>query len=269
MLIREEMAPGTQMSDEVLIVQTTLVLKGCPAFGCAGGNHEEIPEFCMEWWKEKGWDLMKWEGSVDNLNSMTVKQMCTEYVTCLTEGSVNQEQDGTAVTSQLDPSQRPTQRFEKAHVCLCNYDGLLADHLRNSRQCVDNLRQHPKLQMADHDDEAFIVKATVILWGCPAPHCPGGTHQQIPESCLFWWREAGWKVMKWKGSSENAGTTEIKKKESMFRRNFVRRKTPPCETSHLKDNDCNGSPQQTENTKHHREMERCCQFCQIQEPLSI
>ena len=98
------MAPGAELSDEVLIVQTTLVLQGCPAFGCAGDDHEEIPSICIAWWKEKGWDLMKWEGSVENLNSMMIKQMCREYVRGLTEVFDDQEQRSTTVTSQLDPS---------------------------------------------------------------------------------------------------------------------------------------------------------------------
>ena len=89
--------------------------------------------------------------------------------------------------SQLDPSQRRTQIFVETHLCLCDYDGLLADHLRNSKQCVDDLRNQPQLQMTVPNDEVFVVKATIILRGCPAPGCPGGMHQQIPESCLFWW----------------------------------------------------------------------------------
>ena len=267
--MREDLSLEAEMSDEVLIVQTTLVLQGCPAFGCVGGDHGEIPVICIAWWKEKGWDLMKWEGSADDLNSIVIKQMCREYVRELTEGFDHQEQSSTTVMSQLDPSQRPHQRFIEAHVCLCNYDGLLADHLRNSKQCVNNLRQHSQLQMADHDDEVFIVKATVILWGCPAPGCPGGTHQQIPKSCFFWWREIGWKVMRWKGQSENAGTAEIKKKESMFRRNFLRRKKHPDGSCNPRDNDCNRPSQQTENSTHQREVERCCQFCQIQEPIVL
>ena len=51
--MREELSLGAEMSDEVLIVQSTLVLHGCPAFGCAGGDHEEIPGICIAWWKEK------------------------------------------------------------------------------------------------------------------------------------------------------------------------------------------------------------------------
>ena len=267
--MREELSLGAEMADEVLIVQIALVLRGCPAIGCAGGDHEEIPSICVAWWKDKGWDLMKWEGSADDLNSMTIKQMCTAYVRELTEVFDDQEQRSTAVMSQLDPSQNPSQRFKEAHVCLCNYDGLFADHLRNSKQCVDNLRKQPQFRMTVPNDEAFIVRATVILRGCPAPGCLGGTHQQIPESCLFWWREVGWIVMRWKGSSENAEAAEIKRRENKFRRNFLHRNKQQDGSSHPEQDDCTQSSQQIENTNigNQSEVERCCQFCQKQEPV--
>ena len=152
------------------------------------------------------------------------------------------------IRSQLDLSQMPSERFLEAHICLCNNQGLLADHLRNSAQCVENLRKQPQLQMVAPD---FIVKATVMFKGCPAPNCPGGGHQQFPESCLLWWKEIGWKIMGWKGSSENAETATIKKKESMFRRNFLRK---------------DRQSQQTENVAtdvdSQRAREGCCQICQ-------
>ena len=173
----------------------------------------------------------------------------------------------TTVMSQLDPSQRRTQVFVETHLCLCGYDGLLGDHLRNSKQCVDDLRNQPQLRMTVPNDEVFVVKATIILRGCPAPGCPGGLHRQIPENCLFWWREVGWKVMGWKGSSENAGGAEIKRKESKFRRNFLHRSIQIDGSSNADDGDCNQPSQQTRNTRFdsQREVEKCCQFCQNQE----
>ena len=161
------------------------------------------------------------------------------------------------MTSQLDPSQTASQRFLEAHLCLCNYQGLLADHLRKSEECVENLRKEPPLQMVAPNDEVFIVKATVVFRGCPAPNCPGGGHQQIPESCLVWWREIGWKIMGWKGSSENAKTATIKTKQSIFRRNFLRKDRQPNKEQHS---------QQTENVSTNLDskgaQEGCCQFCQ-------
>ena len=166
------------------------------------------------------------------------------------------------MTNQLDPSQMASQRFLEAHFCLCNFQGLLGDHLRISKQCVENLREEPSLRMVAPHDEVFIVKATVMLRGCPAPNCPGGGHRQIPENCLLWWRDIGWRIMGWKGSSENAETATIKKKESIFRRNFLRKDRQHIENQHS---------QQIENTSTNLESQRAkeesCQFCQHQGQL--
>ena len=161
------------------------------------------------------------------------------------------------MTSQLDPSQMTSQRFLEAHLCFCNFQGLLADHLRTSKECVENLRKEPPLQMVAPNDEVFIVKATVVFRGCPAPNCPGGGHQQIPESCLVWWREIGWKIMGWKGSSENAETATIKKKESIFRRNFLRKGRQHNENQHSQLIESAST-----NLESQRAKEESCQFCQ-------
>ena len=160
------------------------------------------------------------------------------------------------MTSQLNPSQMTSRRFLEAHLCLCNYQGLLSDHLRTSKQCMENLRKEPSLQMVAPEDEVFIVKATVILRGCPASNCPGGGHHQIPESCLLWWREIGWKIMGWKGSSENAESAEIKKKESIFRRNFLSR-----DGKLIRDQRSQQTENVSTNLDSQRAEERCCQFC--------
>ena len=118
------------------------------------------------------------------------------------------------------------QNINDSHQCLCGFDGALGDHLRTSPQCVHTLRQDPALEMGGTEDQ-FILKATVLLKGCPAPSCPGlnGGHsrEDLPRHCLMWWRETGWRVMGWKGCRETAVSAEIKKKINNFRKNFWRR----------------------------------------------
>ena len=79
--------------------------------------------------------------------------------------------------------------------------------------------------MLEPDDEIFILKATVILKGCPAVGCPGGSHRQIPDRCLMWWRGVGWNMMRFKGSSENADSATVNHKATQFRKNFTQRNT--------------------------------------------
>ena len=97
--MREELSLGTEMSDEVLIVQTTLVLRGCPAAGCPGGRHAEMPDSCLSWWREVGWNLMQWQGLASDLNCAAVREMVDKFVKELTEGY--EQRDHSVNTSML------------------------------------------------------------------------------------------------------------------------------------------------------------------------
>ena len=88
--IRDELSLGAEISDEFLIIQTTLVLQGCPAISCVGGNHDEIPMVCMSWWQESGWNVMKWEDIGEDLTSTVIKQKCKQFVVDL----MRQNDDG-------------------------------------------------------------------------------------------------------------------------------------------------------------------------------
>ena len=102
-----------------------------------------------------------------------------------------------STSSQPQMSSDPSQ---KAFSCVCRFNGPLGDHLRSSMECVQQLQGDHMLQMKA-TGEIFIIKATLILKGCPARDCPGGDHEQIPNQCLLWWRETGWNLLKWKDSS--------------------------------------------------------------------
>ena len=81
--------------------------------------------------------------------------------------------------------------------------------------------------------ELFIVKTTLLQVGCPAPHCPDGgfRHVLIPNQCMLWWRETGWRLMGWHGSTENVDNGIIKEKIRQFKKNFRRRNKSSSEGS--------------------------------------
>ena len=134
----------------------------------------------------------------------------------------NTDQQYHNTTSQLH-SQMSSDHSQKSFSCVCRFNGPLGDHLRSSMECVQQLQGDHLLQMKA-TGEIFIIKATLLLKGCPARGCPGGDHEQIPTQCLSWWRETGWKLLKWKGSGQNAESQVIKEKINQFRWNFTKRK---------------------------------------------
>ena len=91
--LREELSIGAEMSDEVLIIQATLLFGGCPAPGCLGGSHEDIPDICLAWWIANGWKLMQWQGTPSQLNSALIQEATKEFVKELSKGFEGQNRE--------------------------------------------------------------------------------------------------------------------------------------------------------------------------------
>ena len=161
---------------------------------------------------------------------------------------------------------KPAQQSDDVPMCVCHFSGALADHLRGSDQCVAALRRDPLLLQMKASKELFIVKATLILGGCPARECPGGTHRLIPNHCISWWREIGWGLMSWIGPSTSAESGTIKGKIGQFRRNFRRRNknVPTGSSQGLRKPSQTDSSQQSDQEKNQTTdgvRNHCCQFC--------
>ena len=113
--------------------------------------------------------------------------------------------------------------------CICGNRGHIANHLRESPQCVEQLRQTEELQfMQGESDEAFIAKTALLLSSCPAPECPGGDHKGIPlpEVCYQWYRGDGGGAMGFK-ESISANNRTMKNKINKFLRNTRNRHFQP------------------------------------------
>ena len=181
-------------------------------------------------------------------------------------------------TCQGDDNPAPVQDEEKEeetqsqrcvdNVCVCGFVGVLADHLRLSKQCVDALRKEPLLKMKA-SEAVFIAKASLMLRGpipmqCPAEGCPGGPHDQLPDACILWWRETGWKLMGWTGSSANADSESVNQKIIKFCYNLRHRNKGNFEQSLAgvqHDGEADGSKQSDTGSTSQSNGRHFCQFC--------
>ena len=110
---------------------------------------------------------------------------------------------------------RNSQRFEELHQCNCGHRGPFASHLRLSPQCVQSIRQELSLG-EEWSDDVLIVQATLVLGGCPAAGCQGGSHAEMPERCLSWWKEDGWNLMQWQGPISDLTSAAIRERVNKF-----------------------------------------------------
>ena len=133
----------------------------------------------------------------------------------------------TTLTVDGNTQDHPPQEFpsyqNKITVCdLCHFKGNWADHLRESKRCLDHIKSLNR-NIVRGDDETFIIKSSLLIGECPSPSCPGGgNHIVIPEHCLKWWKSDGWGKMAWRGESV-ADDQTIRKKILNFLKNMRRR----------------------------------------------
>ena len=79
------------MSDEEFCVRAALLVHQCPAFCCPGGDHSEIPDICLKWWKSAGWEMMKWEGQAKDVTSLLINKRSSRFVKDLEKHQVCQQ----------------------------------------------------------------------------------------------------------------------------------------------------------------------------------
>ena len=169
---------------------------------------------------------MNWRGEKETATVSIIEQKIGEFLrnhtNRLRSGGPSQ---GTSSESFSTPAQLG--QGDKTVCSTRGFQGVLADHLRASRQCVDILRREPQLKMKA-SEAVFIAKASLVVTAatsmqCPAENCAGGSHTPLPPACLLWWKEIGWTLMGWSGSEANASSKAVHEKISMFRRNMRRR----------------------------------------------
>ena len=79
-VLKKQVGIGNEMSDEEFCIRAALLVRQCPAFCCQGGDHSEIPESCVKWWKSVGWEMMRWEGHAANVTSLLIKKRSSRFV---------------------------------------------------------------------------------------------------------------------------------------------------------------------------------------------
>ena len=90
-VLKGQVGIGDEMSDEEFCVRAALLVHQCPAFCCPGGDHSEIPDICLKWWKSAGWEIMKWEGKAKDVTSVLIKKRSSRFLKTLEDGQVRQQ----------------------------------------------------------------------------------------------------------------------------------------------------------------------------------
>ena len=99
---------------------------------------------------------------------------------------------------------------------ICQHGGFVAFHLRQSQDCLRQLRARQGFQVTEGSDEQYIIIFTMLAGECPSPVCPTGHHSVLPDACFDWWIADGWNILGWSGKKEDADPDLVNNKISEF-----------------------------------------------------
>ena len=202
---------------ELFIVKTTLLQCGCPAPNCpeAGWLHVEIPNQCMLWWRETGWTLMGWAGSITNADSRTVKEKIRRFRKNFRHRNKNVSQsmsqgsrhpDQVEFLLQSDQAGKRISYGTKNHCCqFCGFNGPLVAHLHQAKSCLTAyLGWHLSNRAHMYGDKSrlAVFDLGLVCMFCVNPNCEGGTEneglaQHLEGHCLKFYQTEVSQVLNW------------------------------------------------------------------------
>ena len=90
-VLKEQVGMGAEMLDDQFCIKVALLVGQCPAVCCPGGDHTEIPDICVKWWKSTGWEVMKWGEQASGATSALIKERSSEFVKHLESNEAQQQ----------------------------------------------------------------------------------------------------------------------------------------------------------------------------------
>ena len=202
--LRSRPAFNFKGSDDCFIVKLTLIIGECPNPNCTSGRHKEIPQECVQWWKDEGWNIMGWRGSKDEADAddmkRKIKKFLKNYKTKTTRTLTQESQSQSTQSSSHDASEAFT---EHNKCCFCGESVELMLHLNQSESCLAAYVRHhlPADNCQALDSEIYrrksLFQLSAILKICARGECQSwrelkssylGAHLGRSELCLDFYR---------------------------------------------------------------------------------
>jgi hypothetical protein len=200
-----------QGDDEEFIAKACIIINECPAPTCPGGNHNKLPVQCLQWWKESGCKIMKWQGVDDSSSSPAIKRKMRKFRENYNRRKSSRSQPSQGVDTG---SRRHLKKYgldTKQQECLkcCSSSSPLAVHLQENENC---LRAYQQKYFAGRRDlrtrkpenlRKTIFDLSLLLHFCPNPACSmtengGGPAEHFDGLCSQYITDEAVAVYGWK-----------------------------------------------------------------------
>ena len=182
------------LDDEVFITKYCLLKGVCPHALCQDAQHASIPQLCLEWWKNKGWQLMNWKGEKEKATVGIVKQKIGDFLRYQRKRLNSGGETQGAASSSI----RTTNAKENRSKCSnCDENGDLIQHLVSHSQCR-RAYVNKYLTEDEVDIRKTVFQLGVVLGVCVRVGCSENTnftyfgpHLKQNSDCLDFYHNEG------------------------------------------------------------------------------
>ena len=187
-------------SDKLFIAKAAIIFGECPNPHCESIRHEVIPEECVAWWKDVGWDLLGWKGPKADADPKAISAKIKKML-------ANRKIRGTTEVPESQStqcSQQPLEYASGTSICRsCEYQGDLVQHLHERNQCFEaNVKHYISKNHPENNDDytrrKLMFQLSAVLNTCARIECTSrgnikylGTHLAAYVQCHQFYQNEG------------------------------------------------------------------------------
>ena len=212
--------------DELFVIRFSLLKGDCPSTNCVAGRHSDLPQPCLQWWKDIGYLKMGWRGDRVMADNNIIKEKIRNFVKNHQRKRTLESDCGTEAsqTSQnLDDLLDELSRQTGGQCRSCEHVGDLIRHLGSSSQCrLAYVKNYLAGEELSARKSMFHLCAVLNVCGrveCAEEFTYLGPHLNSSDECLEFYRREGTHLAlpNW---SLTASPSWISRKISYMRRNL-------------------------------------------------
>ena len=179
--------------DEEVVVKACLIINECPVPNCLSPglprSHHKLPTECLQWWREIGTRVMKWQGVDGSSSSSQIKAKIRNFL----KNHFRRLDKSLGSQRSQEESQEPgsAESTTTPNCAFCDFSGLIAVHLQKSQLCLNHYKKThlPRSIVYDNSNKSnFDLSLLVRPNFCPNPDCSvrgvkGGAIEHLQHPC--------------------------------------------------------------------------------------
>lgn len=214
--------------DEEVVVKACLIINECPVPNCLSPgvprSHHKLPTECLQWWREIGTRIMKWQGVDGSSGSSQIKAKIRNFL----KNHFRRLDKSLGSQRSQEESQEPgsAESASTSNCAFCHFSGRIAVHLQQSQLCLNHYkRTHLPRRIGYDNNRKSIFDLSLLLRPnfCPNPVCSvtgmkGGAIEHLQRPCSGFILEEVGAVYGWNANgSSDIAHGKLKRRQSYLK----------------------------------------------------